>query len=99
MCRSARARAKKKNLEFLITSEDIEIPDTCPLLGIPLTTGIGGIGLNEGSPTLDRIDSSKGYIKGNILVISHKANRIKNDASLEELLKITKALEKLMNDH
>jgi hypothetical protein len=40
---------------------------------------------SDGSPSLDRIDPKKGYVKGNVAVISYKANRIKQDATPEEL--------------
>jgi len=79
----AKYRAKQKSLEFKITKEDIVIPDTCPLLGIPMT-----------SPSLDRIDSSKGYIKGNVWVISNRANTLKNDATLSELKTLVENLER-----
>lgn len=39
----------------------------------------------DDSYSLDRIDSSKGYIKGNVWVISLRANRIKNDSTPDEL--------------
>jgi hypothetical protein len=86
----SKSRAKKKGFEHNITIDDIHIPDKCPLLGIPLFAGQGGVGPN--SPTLDRIDSSKGYVKGNVWVISYKANTIKSNATPEELLTIATRL-------
>lgn len=77
-----RARAKSKGIPFDITEEDIQIPAFCPLLGIPLFPGNGL--MCDNSPTVDRIDSSKGYVKGNVWVVSYKANRIKNDSKFEE---------------
>ena len=81
---SAKGRAKKKGLEFDIELSDIVIPDKCPLLEVYLTKG--GNKITDSSPTLDRRDSSRGYVKDNIWVISNKANRMKNNASLEELI-------------
>ena len=80
----AKYRAKQKGREFTITKEDIVIPDICPLLGTPIQ-----------SPSLDRIDSSKGYIKGNVWVISNRANTLKNDATLTELKTLVENLEML----
>lgn len=79
----ARKRAKAKGLECTITVDDIVIPENCPLLGVALAKGTR----KEKSlaPTLDRIDSAKGYVPGNVWVICHRANTIKSDASLEEL--------------
>lgn len=79
---SSRKRAKFKGLEHNIELEDIIIPEFCPLLGLTLTRNPEGLQAN--SPTLDRIDSTKGYIKGNVWVISHRANTIKNNSSIEE---------------
>lgn len=67
---------------------DLEVPDICPILGMELNyLGVGEKGWTRGddSPSIDRIDSSKGYEVGNIHVISWRANRIKNDSTLEEL--------------
>lgn len=80
---TAKHRAKKKHLDFNITLEDIVLPKICPLLEIPLTMSKGKA--SENSYSLDRIDSSKGYIKGNVWVISNRANLLKNNATLEEL--------------
>lgn len=77
-------RAKKRGLDFSIDISDLIIPEFCPILGIPIFRTKGKYTPN--SPSLDRIDSSKGYLKGNVQVISHKANTIKNDASLCELV-------------
>ena len=89
MLRHAKKRAKARNLEFNITIDDFNIPKLCPLLGIELYLNVGNGRAFDNSPSLDRIDSSKGYIPGNVWVISTKANRIKSDATLEELEKIT----------
>lgn len=86
MLKSARRRARDKGLEFNITDKDISVPEYCPVLGIKLEVGLGR--QHDGSPTLDRIDSTKGYVKGNVEVISNKANRIKNNATLNELLSV-----------
>lgn len=79
----AKDRAKKYNYEFNITEDDIIIPDKCPLLNIPIFCGDKDN--YENSPSLDRIDNTKGYIKGNVWVISKKANSMKNSASFSEL--------------
>lgn len=89
MLRSAKQRAINKNLDFNIDISDIVFPEKCPLLNIPMSIDSDN---KDFSYSLDRIDSSKGYIKGNVWVISFKANRIKADATLEELELIAKNL-------
>lgn len=79
----AKQRAKKCNIEFNIDETDIIIPEICPILEVPIV--LGSKGNYEYTPSLDRIDNSKGYIKGNIWVISKKANSMKNSASNKEL--------------
>lgn len=78
-----RVRAKKMGVPINISIEDIIVPKFCPVLGIKLKVGHGHCSSN--SPTVDRIDNKKGYVKGNIIVVSHKANTIKNNATIEEL--------------
>lgn len=87
----AKERAKKNNLDFNLEKEDIKIPDICPVLGISLKVNEGKLGPD--SPTIDRIDNSKGYTKENILVVSHKANTIKNNATIDELFKVARFYE------
>ncbi len=88
MWRAARSRAKKKGLEFNIEVSDIVIPEICPILEVPFVYGTKGN--YSYTPSLDRIDNSKGYVKGNIMVISQKANSMKNNASWDEIHKFVK---------
>lgn len=70
---------------FDLTIEDINIPKYCPYLNVELLTDIKDSG-HPNYYTLDRIDSSKGYIKGNVQVISKFANTMKNNATIEQLI-------------
>ena len=92
---TAKSRAKKEGLDFNIDKDDINIPETCPILGIPLfiRQGFKGNIKNPNNPSLDRIDSSKGYVKGNVQVISWRANDLKKDGTLEEFKKLTEFME------
>lgn len=85
MYHSSFKRAKQKNIDFNIQPTDIpEIPEYCPILNIKiLKNEIAGP--LDSSPSLDRIDSKKGYIIGNIQIISNRANRIKSDANFNEI--------------
>ena len=92
---AAKAVAKVKGLPFNITSDYVKSiwKDTCPILGIPLFRDSNV--RTDNSPSLDRIIPVKGYTIGNVHIISWRANRIKNDATHEELAKIAKYLSKL----
>lgn len=92
----AKPRAKKKGIEFSITKEDLPFPEKCPIFGIEFKLGIGHF--HDSSPSIDRIDSSKGYIPDNVWIISMKANKMKNIYSLEELETLTKALRKKIEE-
>lgn len=83
--RLAKSRAKKSGIPFEISKADFTIPDRCPALGIVLAKATDSRGFNATSPTLDRFDNTKGYVPGNVRVISWRANRLKCDATLEEL--------------
>jgi hypothetical protein len=88
---SLRTRARRLNIEFNLEESDIVIPDVCPVLGIPLTQLVGH-GRQDYNPSVDRIIPQKGYTKGNIEIMSDKANRMKNNASPEELLTFSKEM-------
>lgn len=87
----AKTRANKKGITFDLPRE-VEVPDTCPILGIPLIAG--KVKHTANSPSLDRIVQSKGYTQGNVQVISYKANTMKSDASPEELLRFADWIQK-----
>jgi len=87
MLSRCKARAKRKNMDFDLSLEDITIPTVCPILGIPLEY-VQGKGGSWNSPSLDRINNDKGYVKGNVQIISKRANSIKTDASLDEIEKV-----------
>lgn len=91
----AKVRAKKRGIVFEIDELDIVIPDVCPVLGIPLvikervsTSDKRKHFVPPNAPSLDRIRPDLGYVKGNVQVISWRANNIKRDATPEELRKV-----------
>jgi hypothetical protein len=81
-------RAQKRAIPFDLSIEDIVVPDFCPVLGLPLYRNTGGRAQGPNSPSVDRIDPAKGYVKGNVRVISSRANAIKSNATPEELLRV-----------
>jgi len=83
-----RNKCKRYGIDFNLDFDDIIIPDKCPLLEIPFKNHEIGHGID--TPSVDRIDSSKGYIKGNVWIISLLANRMKQDASIETLKTFSK---------
>ena len=86
LLRTAKYRAKKMGIPFNITIEDFEIPKVCPVFK---KLFVFGKGRQDFSISLDRINSSKGYEKGNIVIVSWRANHLKNDATLDELKALT----------
>ncbi|MCP1757715.1 hypothetical protein [Bradyrhizobium elkanii] len=84
MLQRARGRARSMGLPFDLTIDDIVIPETCPVLGIPLIRS----GHPDSRPSLDRVKNELGYVKGNVNVISYLANRIKNNSTLDQLKKV-----------
>lgn len=79
-------RARDRELEFTLTLDDIVFPSKCPVLGIDIVRD-GSAGVNH-LPSIDRIDSSKGYTPDNIQWLSFRANTLKSNATVDELEKI-----------
>lgn len=92
MYQRIKGRAKKHRLPFDLELEDIVIPDKCPVFGVPFVIGTK----SKWNPSLDRIIPDKGYVKGNITVISVRANSIKNDATPDELRKVADYVDSLL---
>lgn len=83
--RARRTKARSYGVPFTITFDQLGPPPaTCPVLGIEMGWRKGYKGRDH-SPSMDRIDSSLGYIPGNVVWVSFKANRIKSDATADEL--------------
>lgn len=89
-----KAKCKRLHIPFSLTCNDIIIPKICPILNIVLKFN-KGLGVNDDSPSIDRIIPELGYVKGNVVVISNRANRIKNNSSLKEMKRIVGFYEKL----
>lgn len=89
-----RKRARQRGIEFNLEIEDIVIPERCPILGIELVFGKGRV--HDASPSMDRIVPSKGYTKGNCFIISSKANRMKQENTIEDFEKIISYIKERM---
>jgi hypothetical protein len=86
---SLKASAKKRNIEFNLTLHEfnrITIPITCPVLNIPIFFNNGRV--QDNSISFDRKDSSKGYSFDNIVVVSFRVNKLKSNATFDEIEKI-----------
>lgn len=103
MLYGARQRARRDGVPCLIAEGDIVLPSHCPVLGRALKSYAGfGKGPRNDSPTLDKIVPAQGYIPGNIMVVSNKANRLKNQLSTEQLIAFARTYaeaERRMKEH
>ena len=102
MYHGSKRRAREKGLEHSITVDYLYtiIPEKCPYLDIEINwQSSAGTGIKTGprynGPSIDRIDSSKGYVEGNVLIVSFRANSIKNNANETELIKMGRRLAQL----
>ena len=102
----AKHRASKKGTEFTITPEDVAAVDSdvCPYLNIPIKkyprdkASKGQTGpAHQDAKSLDRIDPSKGYVPGNIIVCSWRANRMLSDFTAQEMLIAASSFFRILN--
>ena len=84
----AKTRALRRGLEFTITLDELNdlCGDECAYSKMILDYSRGKRCVNFNSPTMDRIDNKFGYISGNVAVVSHYANVVKNDKSLFDFI-------------
>lgn len=87
--KNARIRAAKVGVPFNLTVDYVVsiIPDNCPVFGSPFVFVGNGAPCAE-SASLDRLVPAKGYVRDNVVVISHSANSIKNNATAKEVAKV-----------
>lgn len=90
--RLAKRRAATLGAPFDISPGDLDVPEKCPVLGIPIRVGPNGGDAN--SPSVDRIIPELGYVTGNVAVISKRANRLKGQTSVEDLEAILAYIQK-----
>lgn len=93
LCANARFRGRKRGMAATIAPADLDWPTHCPVLGVELdyperSGARGRQGVQPNWPSLDRWDSTKGYIPGNVFVISFRANTLKNTGNIEEVAKV-----------
>lgn len=88
---AAKRRALKAGLPFDLTLDDVVIPERCPALGIAITPSTGT--RTDSSPSFDRVVPHKGYVRGNVAIISDLANRIKQTVGPKELRLVAAWLE------
>lgn len=95
--RSCKSRSREKQLPFNLTSKHLKgiWTGVCPAFGVPLN--INSLRGSEGHAQLDRIIPDLGYIQGNVVWLSERANRIKDDASIEDLERLIKWLKSLQH--
>lgn len=96
---SAKARAKRDCIEFTISRAYVDsiTPTHCPVLGMDLRRG-GGKGPTDCSFSIDRLVGEKGYVAGNIIIVSNRANRLRSDSTPEELRRVAAFYEKLLSN-
>jgi hypothetical protein len=84
---AAREKARKQGVPFSLTENDVSIPELCPALGFALYS-IGKPGGGGNTPTLVLADPQRGFVPGNVAVVSAVAARLMSNATPEELARI-----------
>lgn len=88
LVRNSKRRARARGIDHTIGVGDITLPERCPILGCVLARNRGK--LSKDSPSLDRVDNSKGYIPGNVRVISFWANTLKDNLTADQIERLYK---------
>src|SRR3546814_964305 len=95
-----KSRAKKDGIPFNLDVSDIIVPPVCPILGTPLVDRTGlKAGGTYNTPSIDRKDPTLGYVKGNIGVISRRANLLKNNITIDEVRRLDRKSTRLNTSH
>jgi len=86
-----KSRANKNNICFNLEVEDIVIPEKCPVFEKTFIYGD-----HDWTPSIDRINPNLGYVKNNIIIVSNRANMIKNNANPDDIIKVGKFYKNIM---
>lgn len=89
-----RIHARVRKVPFLLSIQDmwelfLKQNRKCALSGLPLSFS-SKRNSNDGNASLDRIDSSKGYVMGNVQWIDKRFNWMKSDHSNSEFIHLCK---------
>jgi hypothetical protein len=91
----AKHRANSLGIPFDLTREDLVMPEVCPVFGTPFEWGHGKMGWrNMHAPSLDKIKPQLGYVRGNVRIISTRANHVKGNATIEEMKAVLAYMER-----
>jgi len=90
LLRGAKAAAKTKGFKFNLTRDDLDLPSHCPVFGTKLKPQKRGSKRFGDAPSVDRIDSTRGYTRGNCVIISRHANCVKSYGTAEDHERIAK---------
>jgi hypothetical protein len=86
---AAKHRAKLAGIPFNLVEDDIQMPLYCPILGVKLIYGAAGkLNWANNTASLDRINNNKGYVKGNVHIVSSKFNTLKSNLSVDEIIRM-----------
>lgn len=94
--RTKKANAIRAGRQWTVDFGDLEFPTHCPILGIELDYFSETI--CDSSPSFDCVVPERDYVKGNVYVISQRANRIKNDGTADEHWAIAKFIELICSE-
>lgn len=98
----AKKRALERCLEFNLDIDYVlsiyPKDNLCPALGIELSLSSTGRGPNFNSPSIDKIIPALGYIKGNVIWVSHLANTIKTNATPDQICAVGEFYKKLLTE-
>lgn len=99
MIRNSKFMSKRRGIDFNLKYTDFELPEYCPILNTKLSFNKESCGNDPSHASLDRIDNTKGYIPGNVIVMSRLANAMKNSANFEQLELFSKNIMLLINNY
>lgn len=100
---------KDENREFTLTLPDVRrllSQKFCSYTGLPMTHQfVGSIEPRYSDVTIDRIDNTKGYVRGNVKAVAKGINELKsiaecptNDLSIKHLTNFTRNINKIMKE-